>query len=157
MPAGLGAVMLCLVVGIADGDTMTLRCEEKTVKVRLAEIDAPEKRQPWGTRSRQALADLCFQHEATLRPEKLDRYGRTVGRVECAGRDASLARLKPAWPGPTGVTSPMPKSQTRKRPQKLRTEGSGRTQRPSHPGNGDIGERCSPPGLAHSQWYPATA
>lgn len=99
MPAGLGAVMLCLVVGIADGDTMTLRCEERTVKVRLAEIDAPEKRQPWGTRSRQALADLCFQHEATLRPEKLDRYGRTVGRVECAGQDASLAQAEAglAW------------------------------------------------------------
>ena len=67
-----------------------MRCEGQTVKVRLAEIDAPEKRQPWGTRSRQALADLCFQQQATLRVRERDRYGRTVGRVERAGR-------APAW------------------------------------------------------------
>lgn len=98
MPLAAAAV-LCLVVGIADGDTLTMRCDDHTVKVRLAEIDAPEKRQPWGTRSREALAALCFQHQAMLRPEKLDRYGRTVGRVECSGRDASLAQAEAglAW------------------------------------------------------------
>ncbi|URI11063.1 thermonuclease family protein [Aquincola tertiaricarbonis] len=85
----IAAAVLCLVVGVADGDTLTMRCDDQTVKVRLAEIDAPEKRQPWGTRSRQALADLCFQQQATLRAQKLDRYGRTVGRVECSGKDAS--------------------------------------------------------------------
>lgn len=88
----IAAAVLCLVVGVADGDTLTMRCDDQTVKVRLAEIDAPEKRQPWGTRSRQALADLCFQQQATLRAQKLDRYGRTVGRVECAGQDASQAQ-----------------------------------------------------------------
>lgn len=87
-------MFLCLVVGIADGDTMTLRCEDATVKVRLAEIDAPEKRQPWGTRSRQALTELCFQQRAALRPLKLDRYGRTVGRMSCAGQDASLKQVQ---------------------------------------------------------------
>lgn len=95
----VAALLICLVVGISDGDTMTLRCESQTVKVRLAEIDAPEKRQPWGTRSRQALATLCFEQRAELRSEKLDRYGRTVGRVSCAGRDASLEHVEAgmAW------------------------------------------------------------
>jgi endonuclease YncB( thermonuclease family) len=36
------ALMLCTVVGISDGDTLTARCDAQTIKVRLAEIDAPE-------------------------------------------------------------------------------------------------------------------
>ena len=35
------------VVGIADGDTITVLVAERTVKVRLAEIDTPERGQPW--------------------------------------------------------------------------------------------------------------
>lgn len=93
----------CLVVGIADGDTLTARCGEpgtyRQVKVRLAEIDAPERAQPFGNRSRQHLAGLCFQQVATIRPETQDRYGRTVARVECRGQDASAEQLRAgmAW------------------------------------------------------------
>ena len=93
----------CLVVGIADGDTLTARCVQpgayEQVKVRLAEIDAPEKKQPFGERSRQSLAIMCFQCEAVLRPTTIDRYGRTVARVECDGRDASAEQVQAgmAW------------------------------------------------------------
>jgi len=62
MPAG--AVLLCLVIGIADGDTLTARCETpagmENINVRLAEVDAPEKGQAFGTQSKQHLAELCF-------------------------------------------------------------------------------------------------
>jgi endonuclease YncB( thermonuclease family) len=49
-PAELGlmpgaAILLCIVVGIADGDTLTAGCDDQTNKVRLAEIDVPEKGQ----------------------------------------------------------------------------------------------------------------
>lgn len=93
----------CLVVGIADGDTLTVRCGDlgnyQQVKVRLAEIDAPEKKQPYGQRSKESLSNLCFQTEALLKPQTIDRYGRTVARVECRGKDASLeqARTGMAW------------------------------------------------------------
>jgi endonuclease YncB( thermonuclease family) len=93
----------CLVVGIADGDTLTLRCgwvgAFRQVKVRLAEVDAPEKRQAYGQRSRQSLALLCFGAFATMRPEGKDRYKRTVARVECRGEDVSeaQARAGAAW------------------------------------------------------------
>jgi len=81
------------VVGIADGDTLTVRCEAQadqpaqTLKVRLAEIDAPEKGQAFGNRSKQHLSDVCFKKQAEVRPQTTGRYGRTVARVICDGTD----------------------------------------------------------------------
>ena len=95
--------LFCLIVGISDGDTVTARCGEpgayEQVKVRLGGIDAPEKAQPFGQRSRQHLADLCFQVEATITPKTKDRYGRTVADVECRGQDAGQAQVRAgmAW------------------------------------------------------------
>ena len=49
------------VVGVSDGDTLTLLTADKQqVKVRLGEIDTPERKQPYGTRAQQALSDLAF-------------------------------------------------------------------------------------------------
>ncbi|WP_240761574.1 thermonuclease family protein [Nitrosococcus wardiae] len=47
----------------------------------MAEIDTPEKRQPYGTRARQVLSDLSFGKQARVVVQNVDRYGRTVGRV----------------------------------------------------------------------------
>jgi endonuclease YncB( thermonuclease family) len=97
------AVLTCLVIGIADGDTLTARCEQANgavnIKVRLAEIDAPERRQAFGTRSRQHLAELCFRKPATVRVTARDRFGRTVARVECAGTNANAEQVRAgmAW------------------------------------------------------------
>ena len=85
--------LLCLVIGITDGDTLTARCETlagmENMKVRLAEIDAPEKAQAFGNRSKQHLSDICFKKSATVVAKSRDRNGRTVARVACAGVDAS--------------------------------------------------------------------
>lgn len=88
-----------LVISIADGDTLTILYKQKQMKIRLAEIDAPEKKQPFGTRSKQALSDLCFGKQAKIVPQTKDRYGRTVARVRCDGQDASeqLVRSGMAW------------------------------------------------------------
>lgn len=100
---GLVVALACFVVGIADGDTLTARCDMSegmtTVTVRLAEIDAPEKGQAFGSRSRQHLADTCLRRAAIVRPQTTDRYGRTVARVECEGVDASTEQLRAgmAW------------------------------------------------------------
>ena len=110
--AASAAPRICLVVGIADGDTLTARCGQagayEQVKVRLAEIDAPEKKQPFGERSRQSLASLCFQREAVLRPTTIDRYGRTVARVVCDGRDANAEQVRAgmAWASTQYQTDP---------------------------------------------------
>jgi endonuclease YncB( thermonuclease family) len=86
----------CKVVGISDGDTLTIRCEgQPQEKVRLAEIDAPEKGQDYGTRSRESLAEMCFGKPVTLdRQKKPDRYGRTIARVNCDGTDANAEQVR---------------------------------------------------------------
>src|SRR5262245_46340517 len=100
----LPALLICVVVGISDGDTLTARCEGAgTVTVRLAEVDAPEHGQPFGERSKQALAALCFAQSAEVRPITAnggqDRYGRTVARVRCRDVDVSEQQLRSgmAW------------------------------------------------------------
>jgi endonuclease YncB( thermonuclease family) len=98
MPA-LAAALACFVIGISDGDTLTARCDATNVTVRVAEVDAPEKGQGWGNRSKQHLAAPCFQQPAVVRPQTIDRYGRTVARVECDGVDASAEQVRAgmAW------------------------------------------------------------
>lgn len=88
------------VVAVADGDTLTILDGSKQQhRVRLSEIDAPEKGQPFGTRAKQALSDLCFGRVAEVRDTSADRYGRVVGAVYCDGRtaNAELVRQGFAW------------------------------------------------------------
>jgi len=93
--AGTAALVVGLVVAIVDGDTLTVLNEDfQQVKVRLAEIDAPEKRQPFGARSRQSLGDLCHEKRAEVRVIDVDRYKRIVGRVTCAGVDANAEQVR---------------------------------------------------------------
>lgn len=90
----------CIVFAVTDGDTIKVRCgNEEQVTIRLAGIDAPEKKQPFGQRSTQSLSDLCYQAQATITPKSKDRYGRTVADVECHGRDAGTEQVKAglAW------------------------------------------------------------
>ena len=76
------------VVGVHDGDTLTLLNSQKNaIKVRLAEIDAPELRQPYGQKSKQYLSSLVFNKAVYIKVVNVDRYGRTVGRVYFQGRD----------------------------------------------------------------------
>lgn len=88
------------VVGVADGDTLTILVNgHKQIKVRLAEIDAPEKSQPFGQRSKQSLSDLCFGKSVALQKTDTDRYGRTVAKVYCDGIDANAEQIRAglAW------------------------------------------------------------
>ena len=99
----LGEVLVCLVVAVSDGDTLEARCGQagayQQISIRLAEIDAPEKRQPYGQRSKLALSALCFGAWATIWPLSRDRYGRTVARLECRGKDANAEQVRQgmAW------------------------------------------------------------
>ena len=77
------------VVGIADGDTLTgLDGDQVQHRIRLTGIDAPERAQPFGERSRQNLARLTFGKAVEVRWDKKDRYGRVVGQVWVVSPDA---------------------------------------------------------------------
>ena len=83
------------VVGVADGDTITILDTTNTQhKIRLAGIDAPEKRQPFGNVSKQSLSDLVFGKQVVVDYQKLDRYDRVVGKVFVDGVDANLEQVK---------------------------------------------------------------
>lgn len=83
------------VVSVHDGDTLTVLVDRRQVKVRLAEIDAPELGQPFGTRSRQSLAGICHQKQATVAPAGRDRYGRTIpGEIACNGVPAGPEQVR---------------------------------------------------------------
>lgn len=88
------------VVGVSDGDTITvLDAEKRQIKVRLAEIDTPESGQPYGSRAKQELSELIFNKMVTVKVQDTDRYGRTVGRVYVDGLDvnAEMVRRGAAW------------------------------------------------------------
>jgi micrococcal nuclease len=87
-------LFLATVVGISDGDTLTVLNEDKQqVKIRLAEIDAPEFHQAFGSRSKQSLSNLCFGKQAEIIPQAKDRYKRTVARIKCDGVDANAEQV----------------------------------------------------------------
>lgn len=88
------------VVSVHDGDTLTLLDNSKRqIKIRLAEIDAPESHQPYGSRSKQELSGLAFGRPAAVQVQDIDRYGRTVGRITVDGVDvnAEMVRRGAAW------------------------------------------------------------
>lgn len=70
------------VIGVSDGDTITvLDADRQQHKIRLQGIDAPEKKQPFGQRSKENLSRLVFNKEVRVEWEKRDRYKRIVGKV----------------------------------------------------------------------------
>lgn len=87
------------VIGVIDGDTLTVLVDREQVRVRLAEIDAPERGQPWSKRSTQALSEKVFGKVVELRPVDTDKYGRTVAHVYLGDRQISreLVREGHAW------------------------------------------------------------
>lgn len=109
--AALAAVLLCApalastierfsgeVVGVADGDTVTVvhrrdaGIEQR--KVRLASIDAPERKQAFGNVSREAMGSMTFGQVADLECRSTDRYKRSVCVVRVGGVDVGLRLIE---------------------------------------------------------------
>ena len=88
------------VIGISDGDTITVLDNTNTqFKIRLAGIDAPEKKQDFGNASKKSLSDLVYDQQVTVDWHKEDRYGRIVGKVIRDNVDINLEQIKKgmAW------------------------------------------------------------
>ena len=105
------------VIAVLDGDTVLIlrkddgvvahpsapalreRHASGLVKIRLAEIDAPEKAQPFGAASRSSLAEMVSHRQIQVNPLALDIYGRTVAHLEVNGLNINeeMVRRGMAW------------------------------------------------------------
>jgi len=88
------------VVSITDGDTVILLDKtHQQYKIRLAAIDAPEKAQPFGQKSKTNLSALIFNKDITAVCSKRDRYGRLICKVLLGVSDVNLEQIKAgmAW------------------------------------------------------------
>ena len=94
------ADIACRVVGVADGDTLNcLTASKQNLRVRLHQIDAPERGQPFSNASRKALADLVAGKQVLLQSAGQDRYGRVLATVQVQGLNVNqqLVRQGHAW------------------------------------------------------------
>ncbi|MBQ9620185.1 MAG: thermonuclease family protein [Neisseriaceae bacterium] len=88
----------CLAVKIADGDTFTCRLNNSDIiKVRLADIDAPENGQAYGNQSKKALNKLIYKQIVTLKNERKDKYGRTVATVFSGSLNVNLKMIEQGY------------------------------------------------------------
>lgn len=87
------------VVGVADGDTITVLQDYTQYKIRLYGIDCPESSQDFGNKAKKFTSDLVFSKEVRIIQKDIDRYGRIVGMVYvgdvCANEEILKAGL--AW------------------------------------------------------------
>ncbi len=120
-------LVACLVIGVADGDSIKVQCPArvKAISVRLAGIDAPEivhktfhiEEQPGGRESKASLVEMCLKQPATLHRTATDRYGRMVAQVECAGLNVNAEQLRrgQAWAYMASKRSQFPKLEAKAR------------------------------------------
>ena len=88
-----------MVTGVADGDTLYASVDGHSIRIRLAQIDAPENAQAFGRRSEQSLRELVGKRRVELAWKSLDRYGRPIPQVAVDGLDvnAEQVRRRFAW------------------------------------------------------------
>ena len=83
-----------MVTGVADGDTLYANVDGHSIRIRLAQIDAPEKAQAFGRRSEQSLRELVGKRQVELAWKSLDRYGRPIAQVSVDGLDVNVEQVR---------------------------------------------------------------
>lgn len=85
------------VVGVTDGDTVKVLCDGIETKVRLDQIDAPERAQAFGSRSKEALSDLVYNKTVRLEVSGTDRYKRTLATIWVGDTDANREMIRQGY------------------------------------------------------------
>lgn len=93
------AEILGRVVGVADGDTITVldEMDNGRFRIRLCGIDSPEKKQAYGDKAKQYLSAMVYNKRVSVRYSSIDRYGRIIGRVYLEKKDISLAMISAGY------------------------------------------------------------
>ncbi|HEX7485818.1 MAG TPA: thermonuclease family protein, partial [Vicinamibacterales bacterium] len=97
--SGVSKPFSARVIGITDGDTVTVLVSNRPLKVRLDGIDCPERGQPFGRVARTFTSTRVFGRTVEVLPRDRDRYGRLVARIRADGADLGLELLSAglAW------------------------------------------------------------
>lgn len=82
------------VIAVLDGDTVLVLRDRRPVKVRLAEIDAPEKAQIFGETSRRSLSDMVLGKQVKVSGQAADKYGRIVAHLKLNGLDVNAEQIR---------------------------------------------------------------
>jgi endonuclease YncB( thermonuclease family) len=82
------------VIAVLDGDTVLILHNGKAIKVRIANIDAPEKTQAFGKQSRESLLEMVGKKQVQIDSQAVDQYGRIVGLIEVDGRNVNQEQVK---------------------------------------------------------------
>lgn len=85
------------VIKIADGDTITILVGKTQYRIRLGGLDAPEKKQPFGTQAKKALADKIFGEDVKIVWKKRDLYNRIVGDIYLDDRWINKEMIQEGW------------------------------------------------------------
>ena len=87
------------VIGVSDGDTVTVLLNRKQYKVVIDGIDTPEPTQAFSKKSKKHLSDLVFGKQVTGERKSLDKYGRSVCSLSIDGKEVEKEMLKAglAW------------------------------------------------------------
>ncbi len=81
LPADAKDTLKGNVVKIIDGDTLDIKIESNVIRIRLADIDTPERNQPWGLEAKKFLATKILKKEVQILITNKDRYGRQIGNI----------------------------------------------------------------------------
>lgn len=82
------------VTGVSDGDTFYMVIDGQPTRMRLAQIDAPEKAQPFGRRAEQSLRELIGKREVIATWTQVDRYGRPIVEVGADGVNVNAEQVR---------------------------------------------------------------
>jgi endonuclease YncB( thermonuclease family) len=82
------------VIAVLDGDTVLIKRANGLVKIRLAEIDAPEKAQTFGETSRRSLSDMVLNKQVKVVSQAVDQYGRMVAHLGIGGLDVNAEQIR---------------------------------------------------------------
>ena len=82
------------VIAVLDGDTLLVLQSGNPVKVRLAEVDAPEKAQPYGNASQKSLAELAMGKQIRVAVRAADDYGRLIATVHADGLNVNHEQVR---------------------------------------------------------------
>lgn len=85
------------VVAVVDGDTVKILENNKELKIRMLNIDAPEKKQPFGSRAKQRLSEKIFNKDVKVEYKGKDKYQRILGTIWIDNKNINLEMVEEGY------------------------------------------------------------